>query len=338
VEIFFQLDTDENRRSLLARARQVALLALQKYDLEWEHIHFNQLSDTITFKIESGADGCFLLRIHSDMMSKEEILSEIVLLNALSKYVGFTVPEGLASRDGSYVLEIETEKGFQRPCVTVMRWVEGEHASGKLTDNRVFNIGVMMAKLHEAATSFVFPSDFTRPAWGAESFRSDMVKLEQYYGVFLSDEAWKSYQAVADKIISEIAAMNRNDGNYGLIHADLHIDNVIFNGDTPYPIDFGRCGYGYHLYDIAGSILGLNPQRRGLFIQGYESVRKLQHNYVRHLECFFVMFMIENYSTHSSDPRETAGLIAEQPYAQAIIREYLNGAPFLFNPIKLIET
>lgn len=31
---FFQYDTDEKRRSLLVRARKVALLALQQYDLD----------------------------------------------------------------------------------------------------------------------------------------------------------------------------------------------------------------------------------------------------------------------------------------------------------------
>ncbi|WP_282940182.1 phosphotransferase [Paenibacillus sp. RC67] len=334
---FFQLDTDESRRSLMSRARQVALLALQKYDVNWEHIHYNQLSDTITFKIEAEDDECFLMRIHSDMMTQEEILSEVMVLNALSPCVDFSIPEGIASRDGSYVLEIHTEQGYHNPSVTLMRWVNGELASGKLTDSRVFNIGIMTAKLHEASMRFVPPTGFTRPTWGEDSFRCDMTKLGQYYNVFLSDEAWKSYQAAADKIISELGVMHQTNENYGFIHSDLHIGNLVFNGDEVSPIDFGRCGYGYFLYDVAGAILGLYPQQRVLFIQGYESARKLQEHYVSHLECFFVMFMIENYCTHCSDPRETAGLIAEQPYAQAIIRAYLNGEPFLFNPIPLID-
>jgi Ser/Thr protein kinase RdoA (MazF antagonist) len=335
---FFQVDTEENRRVLLERARQIALIALQKYDLKWKHIYFNQLSDTITFKIVSEADGYFLLRIHSGMMSRDEVRSEIMFLDALSKYDDLIVPEGVASLDGTYVLEIDLDDGIGGSCVTLMRWIEGENGSGNLTDNRVFNIGIMMAKLHQTGKSFVPPPDFTRPVWGEDSFRRDMIKLKQYYGVFLSDEAWKLYQAAANKITSELAMMNPNDDNYGLIHADLHKDNLIFNADTPSPIDFGRCGYGYHLYDIAGLILGLKTQKRSLFIQGYESVRRLEHNYVQRLECFFVMVMIENYCTHCSDHTETAGLIAEQPYAQASIREYLCGAPFLFNPIKLVET
>lgn len=47
--------------------------------------------------------------------------------------------------------------------------------------------------------------------------------------------------------------------------------------------------------------------------------------------------MIENTCHHSSDPRETTSLIDEQKYAQAYIREYLNGNPFLFEVIEPVN-
>lgn len=334
---FFRFDTDENRRSLLVRARKVALSALQQYDLEWERIQFIQLSDTITYKVETSTAECYLLRIHSERLSREEIRSELAFLQALNKSHDLNVPEGLASCNGSYVLEINTEEGYRCPYVTMMRWVEGEHASGEFTDSRVYSMGVMMGRLHEAAANFVPPSDFVRPQWGAESFRREMAKLERYYPRFLSDEAWRSYQAAAEKIVSELAGIQRNNHNYGLVHADLHTGNIVFNDDHPYPIDFGRCGFGYYLYDMAGTLLELYPKHRWMFIQGYESVRKLETDYVRYLECFFVMFMIENYCHHASDPRETSSLIDEQQYAQAYIREYLNDTRFLFNVIEPVK-
>lgn len=337
---FFLFDTDEHRRSLLIRARKVALSALQQYDLEWDRIQFIQLSDTITYKIETSSAECYLLRIHSERLSQEEIRSELVFLQALNQSADLHVPEGIASCNGSYVLEIDTEEGYRRPYVTMMRWVDGQHTTGPLTDNGVYNMGVMMAKLHEEAVKFVPPSDFFRPVWGADNFKREMAKLERYYACFLSEDAWKSYQAAADKILSELAAMYQNVQNYGLIHADLHTGNIVFNDDNPYPIDFGRCGYGYFLYDMAGTLVGLYPKHRWKLIQGYESIRKLESDYVRNLECFFVMFMIENYCHHASDPRETSSLIAEQPYAQAYIRDYLTDTRFLFtviDPVRMEE-
>ena len=331
---FFQFDTDENRRFLLVRAGRVALLSLLKFDLEWEEIEFIQLSDTITYKIGTSSKECFLLRIHSDKVSKEEIHSELALLQALNKSDDLTVPEGQVSRDGSYVLEIDSEEGYQPSCVTMMRWIEGDHANGNFTDSRVYNMGVLMGRLHKVAANVIPAHDFVRPIWGAQSFKLEMTKLERHYTCFLSDKAWKSYQAAAEKIISRLAVIPQNDDNYGLIHADLHTGNIVFIDEQPYPIDFGRSGYGYYLYDIAGTLLELEPNHRWLFIHGYESVRKLETNFVKDLECFFIMFMIENYCHHSSDPRETTGLIDEQKYAQAYIRNFLNNTPFLFEMIQ----
>ncbi|WP_338553717.1 phosphotransferase [Paenibacillus sp. KS-LC4] len=334
---FFRFDTDEERRALLIRARKVALLAIQQYNLEWDSIQFIQLSDTITYKIETSTDNNYLLRIHSDRLSREEIRSELLLLQALNKSKGLNVPEGVASCDGIYVLDIETEIGYRRPYVTLMRWVEGEKATGEFTDSHAYNIGVVMSRLHAAAKDFNPPSDFVRPAWGVESFKRDMAKLERYYEHFLSEEGWKLYQDAAEKVVSQLTAMHPSEHNYGLIHADLHTGNMVFKDDQPYLIDFGRCGYGYYLYDMAGTLLELWPKHRWMLIQGYESIRKLETDYIRDLECFFVMFMIENTCHHASDPRETASLIDEQKYAQAYIREYLNGNPFLFEVIEPVN-
>lgn len=333
---FFRFDTDEERRALLVRARKVALSAIQRYDLEWNRIQFIQLSDTITYKIETSTDNNYLLRIHSDRLTREEIRSELLLLQEL-KSKDLNVPEGMASCDGNYVLDIETEIGYRRPYVTMMRWIEGEHATGEFTDSHAYNMGVLMGRLHAAANDFNSPSDFVRPTWGVESFKREMAKLERYYELFLSKEGWKLYQDAAEKVVSQLTTMHPSEHNYGLIHADLHTGNMVFKDNQPYPIDFGRCGYGYYLYDMAGTILELWPKHRWMLIQGYESIRKLETDYFRDLECFFVMFMIENYCHHASDPRETASLIDEQKYAQAYIREYLNGNPFLFEVIEPVN-
>lgn len=243
----------------------------------------------------------------------------------------------MANCDGIYVLDIETETGYRRPYITMMRWIEGEKAAGEFTDSQAYNMGVLMSRLHEAAKDFNPPSDFVRPTWGVESFKREMAKLERYYERFLSEEGWKLYQDAAEKVVSQLTTMHPSEHNYGLIHADLHTGNMVFEDNQPYPIDFGRCGYGYYLYDMAGTILELWPKHRWMLIQGYESIRKLETDYIRDLECFFVMFIIENSCHHSSDPRETTSLIAEQKYAQAYIREYLNGNPFLFEVIEPVN-
>ncbi|WP_405156827.1 phosphotransferase enzyme family protein [Paenibacillus sp. FSL K6-0108] len=332
---FFQNGTHEELQCLLVQARSVCLRALDQYELAWNCIHFIQVSDTITYKIDTAPSKSYLLRIHSNRLSKEAINSELTMLQSLGTSDDLHVPQGVASRDGSYVLSMDTEEEGQYFDVTMMNWVVGEHKGGnEINECCAYRMGSMAAKLHEATTRFVPSVDFDRPAWGEESFKVDMSKLIRYYTRFLSDQAWKMYQKASHKILSQLADLDQNPQHYGIIHGDLHIGNIVFNDEQPNPIDFGRCGYGYYLYDIAHTIVGLYPAQRWEFIRGYESVRTLPSNYVEVLESFFIMCIIENYSHHSSDPRETSGLIDEQPYAQACIREYLRNAPFLFNAIE----
>ncbi|WP_028594795.1 phosphotransferase enzyme family protein [Paenibacillus assamensis] len=330
----WQIDTDEKRRNVLTSVRNVALAAVQHYDLAWTRIEFNKLSDTITFKIETEQEESFLLRIHNHSRAKAEIRAEMMLLQALGSR-GLIVPEGQVSRSGEYVLGLVSDQG-ETIYATLMKWLEGDLLSEAPTERQASNMGQLMARLHNAAAEFTPDGDHAFPTWGVDSFRKNMAKLEQYYPCFLSEKGWSMYQSAAAKMIADLEAVEKQAYNFGLIHADLHMENVIFKGEEAFPIDFARCGYGYYLYDIAGTILGLGGEHRRIFLEGYESIRKLEEDYERPLASMFVMFMIENYCYHCSDPRETAGLNAEQPYAQAIIQSYLQDRPFLFEALEPI--
>lgn len=329
-------DTSELLRERLTQGRRAALSALQHYDVAWTAITFNQQSDTITFKIEAETDGSYLLRVHNEDRNIEEIRSEVSWLKALSAHPGLTVPQALTTHDDRCVVEYVTAQQTQMP-VTLMHWIEGQTCNGTLNEQQIMSFGAMVARLHEASSAFMPPQDFKRPIWGAEAFKNQMITLGLYYERFLSTMAWDSYQRAAEKITAHLTTLAMDSHYYGMIHADLHMGNLIFQDDEPFPIDFGRCGYGHYLYDIAGALLGLSPHQRRQFLYGYERVRALAPNYSENLAYFFIMIMIENYCHHAPDPRETAGLLKEQPFAQAYLREFLNDTPFLFDAISPVE-
>ncbi|WP_246303146.1 phosphotransferase enzyme family protein [Paenibacillus plantarum] len=331
--MLFQLESDEDIEKVLMQYKQAALNAIQNYDVNWELIRFNQLSDTCTFVLETSKNESFLLRIHSEM-SNEEINSELLLLEALHEKIDFVIPKAILNRYGSRTIEIQLENGF-RCNASLMSWVEGEHSKGGLTDDQIYREGVLLAKLHQASQDFELTTNFKRPTWGEHSFRQAITRLTRYYNRFLSETEYNLYVSAAEQISSWIVMLHKDRNSHGLIHGDLHQGNIVFHNGEPRPIDFGRCGFGYFLYDIAHTILGLYPAQRELVIKGYESIRKLEGNWYTALEGFAVMVMIENYCHHAPDPRETAGLKAEQPYALAIINNYLNGEPFLFNSIEV---
>ena len=53
------------------------------------------------------------------------------------------------------------------------------------------------------------------------------------------------------------------------------IENVVFRGEDAFPIDFGRCGYGYYADDIAGVMVGLGWQNRKIFMISDQKTRYL---------------------------------------------------------------
>ncbi|MEK3768195.1 phosphotransferase [Paenibacillus sp. FSL R5-0887] len=328
----FRINTEENRHRTLRQVKQAAFHALQEYEIDWNSIHFIQVSEHVTFRIVNDVGEQFLLRIHPDNKQREGTISEIEWLFAL-KSKGLLLPEAVINREGTFITEASVCDG-QRFYSSLMRWVEGKHVDkSELTEQGIRKIGSLMAKLHEASSDFSPSSGFTRPSWGVLSFKRDWDHLSLHRKHFISDEGFKLYSAAATKVATCLETFTRHEQNYGMIHADLHNGNVIFRDNEPYPIDFGRCGFGYHLYDIAQAIMGLYPTQRAYFVEGYQRIRKLENEYIMKLECFLVMAIIEAYSFHAENPLETEGLIEEQPYAQAILRAYVNGTTFLFNSL-----
>jgi Ser/Thr protein kinase RdoA (MazF antagonist) len=330
----FRIDSEINRRHSLKQAKQAALNALQEYEVDWSSIHFIQVSEHVTFRIVTDEGVQFLLRIHPASKSREETISELEWLATL-KRKGLILPEAVPNWEGAFVTDAATSGG-QQLHATLLRWIEGARLErGALSEEAIRKVGAMMANIHEASADFNPSAGFTRPSWGSQSFQRDWAHLQLYHGHFISDEAFELYTMAVTKVADHIGTFISHERNYGMIHADLHNGNVIFRDDEPYPIDFGRCGFGYHLYDMAQSIMGLHPPQRALFIEGYKRIRKMDDNAIPKLESFFIMAIIEAYSFHAENQLETEGLIEDQPYAQAILRAYMNGAPFLFQPLEV---
>ncbi|WP_248928554.1 phosphotransferase enzyme family protein [Paenibacillus hamazuiensis] len=238
----------------ISLSKQAALQALQHYDLDWKQIRFNQLSDTCTFFIDTDQDGAYLLRIYSGMRS-EELESELDLLDVLNEKMDVPLPKGLPARGRSACVRIDLENGASF-YAALLSWVEGEHPKRALTNEEVYREGILLAKLHRAAGEFAVPPGFARPVWGEESFRRSMARLTQYYDRFLTDAEFRLYQEASEKIFSWVGTLDKSSGSYGIVHGDLHQGNIVFHNGEPRPIDFGRCGFGYFLYDIAHMILG----------------------------------------------------------------------------------
>ena len=80
--------------------------------------------------------------------------------------------------------------------------------------------------------------------------------------------AWGDWRAFpdmtpeAENILSEVSRIIKrrlerygtNENNFGLIHADLRLANLLIEGDQIKVIDFDDCGFGWHLHDLASAL------------------------------------------------------------------------------------
>ncbi|NGZ76554.1 phosphotransferase enzyme family protein [Saccharibacillus alkalitolerans] len=250
-----------------------------------------------------------------------------------SKNVALSEPA--ANRTGVFITDAASN-GKQHFYATLLKWTEGDFLGrGEHTEESLRKMGAMMANIHEASLDFSPSAGFSRPTWGIPSFQRDWEHLRAHRRSFISDRDFELYVSAFAKAIAHIETFSIDKQNYGIIHADLHIGNIVFQQNEPYPIDFGRCGFGYHLYDIAQAIMGLQPPQRTFFIEGYNKVRQLEDDAFSKIESFLIIAIIESYSFYAESGADTEMLIEDQPFAQAILKAYLKGTPFLFEQPEL---
>ena len=122
------------------------------------------------------------------------------------------------------------------------------------------------------------PTGFDRPTYDAEGLFGSRSK-------FPLDEIGpapvrRDLETVYGRLKEAEQQMGCDTEMFGLIHADLSFGNVLFRPGHAIAIDFGDCGFGYYLYDVAVILAGPYgrpgfQERSDAFLKGYREVRSL---------------------------------------------------------------
>jgi Ser/Thr protein kinase RdoA (MazF antagonist) len=104
-------------------------------------------------------------------------------------------------------------------------------------------------------------------------------------------------------ILERVRAVEEELGHgsevFGLIHADLHYFNLLFEGRVVRAIDFDDCGFGYLLYDFAVMLNELldwenyAALRAGL-LAGYRRVRALPAEHEACIDSFIALRQVQD--------------------------------------------
>ncbi|MEL6163704.1 MAG: phosphotransferase [Cyanobacteria bacterium J06628_3] len=319
----------------------IAKAALNQYGLVDEKIKFLGHSENVTFYIEVPAEK-FLLRIHQPVSPSNDeiwqqpniIKSELLWLAALSKDISVTVQEPIQNQQGEWVTQVLADNTQDIFYCSLLRWIDGNISETRRTSQQAYQLGSIIAQLHQHSSQWELPHNFHRPIFDENHFH---IMLEALYPAvsngLISHENYQLLTTATQKIENMMKTLERGQ-NWGLIHADLHEGNYLFHNKEIRPIDFSRCGFGYYLYDIAQSLDHLLPEVRNSFFEGYQTIRNLPENYLQIIEGFSIMASIEVFAFHVTNPNEHEWLSHTVKYvAQNHIPKFLQGESFLLDII-----
>ena len=318
----------------------VAKFALDQYGLAQEQRWFLGHSGSVTFRVETQEEK-FLLRIHqnisnsnNDVWQEPEVIeSELLWLSALHHDTKLVVQKPIRNLQNRWMTQVAGSGNTEAFYCSLLHWIDGEIIQSERTPQQAYQLGVLMAQLHQHSQQWQIPQSFIRPAYDQNRFKAALAELYPAISQgLISTENYNVLESAVRRIQETMETQEQNQEVWGLIHTDLHDGNYLVHGDELRPIDFARCGFGYYLYDVASTLQYLPPAVRSSFFEGYQTSQKLPDNYVQIVEGFFIMSMIDVLSFHVSNPWEHEGVTnTVKDVTKEHIPLYLQGESFLFD-------
>ena len=161
-------------------------------------------------------------------------------------------------------------------------WIDGDTFGDRTDADSVGQCGELLARLHVRSQAFDPPDDFHLRVWDEVYAPPE----DGWLPLFLADSR---FDRAEKRIIEHAAARARtlhsrlpkDRRTYGLIHADFHGDNLIFDGKTIWVVDLEDVGWGHLLFDIVWSAVLFAKHHPGSdqclrpLLHGYERTRRL---------------------------------------------------------------
>ena len=228
------------------------------------------------------AEEIYILRFNHDKERKrKEIEEEIKLLNLLNKkFSNIVIP--VKSTDKNFVETINTDKGTYH--AVVFNKVNGKMYEFKeLNAEKYYTWGKSLGKLHRQMSDILRNNEIKRKSWHDHlNFIEKNLPKDEYNAL----EELKRMKAW-------LTNLDIDEKNYGLIHFDFELDNLFWEEDELYIVDFDDAAYYWYVADIAFALrdlfkqgVNLKDERFREFINGYKTEFYLDDDLIKDLPKF----------------------------------------------------
>jgi Ser/Thr protein kinase RdoA (MazF antagonist) len=212
----------------------------------------------------------FLRFNHSNERTTEFIKAELRYIRYLAGQ-GIRANKPVRSLSGRYVESVSTEMGvFHAVLFEASEGVQRELADLDLDGFERW--GRALEEVHEASVGYRDPAI---PAWTDEAATVRRI-LPETEEVIL-----RELEAVEERL----KALQVNDGNFGVVHYDFELDNLLWEDGVVSVIDFDDCVRHWFVMDFACALQDLFDEHSGgfdvteerfaAFLRGYRSVRMM---------------------------------------------------------------
>jgi Ser/Thr protein kinase RdoA (MazF antagonist) len=269
---------DRCARPLTGQLRDLARAALGQHGiavkrLRWMGQHTNHLFGCDT----AGGERLVIRVCPPGGRSDAELDAELAWLAALARDTSLTVP---LARFSTRTATPELPDGAR--CIA-FTWVQGRPCGSRPSWRLVADLGRVIATLHQHAHGFRTPPGFTRPVLGIESLTWAGTWHADQLARRPADPAVRHLLAeTAGRVDAVLALLGQDPAGYGLIHADLCLDNVLDHHGQARPIDFDDASWGHYALDLAIAADGIPQDLHQVLLDGYQTVRPLPPGYEEH--------------------------------------------------------
>ena len=241
----------------------IASKALAHWPLEVASLTLISQSENTVFRLETAGQGTFALRLHRPgYHSLAELESEQIWTRALAEG-GIAIPKVEPTKHHRFYVEASLGTPATTRQAGLIQWLPGEALAQVLADqpsdsllhDTYFALGALIARCHLATLAWTPPAHFTRHALDHDGFVGDAPFWGRFWELGLTTQTNRDQMTtIRDAVSARLQAMPKNRHNFGMIHADLHANNVLRNNDQLCVIDFDDAGFGWHAFDLAVAV------------------------------------------------------------------------------------
>lgn len=278
----------------LAAAWQTA----PRFGLAPESVRLLSHSENVVFEVAL-ADRRLVMRLHRPgYNSLDELRSEVRWVQALGA-AGLPVPAAVPASDGDYYVEVSIADEVR--FVGVVEWVDGSPVGGPIEGNGDWvvdhyrSIGSLAARIRAHHATWTPPPGFVRRAWDAAGLVGESPLWGRFWEVEALDTRRRAlFTECRDRLLDELTALPTGADHYGLIHADLHLGNLMADGEHLTVIDFDDAGHGWFAHELA---VALHPvleepwehEARASLVDGYCDIHPLSDHEEALIDTFLTM-------------------------------------------------